>query len=48
MLNDESVEARKFTNQELRGELRNNPKIFGDAFFEIIKKFYPSLLNNES
>lgn len=43
-LNHESVEYRKFNDNELKQELKNNPRIFGDAFFFVIKKFYPQLL----
>lgn len=43
-LNHESVEYRKFSNEELKQELKNNPQMFGDAFFYVVKNFYPELL----
>ncbi|MBS3051282.1 MAG: NUDIX domain-containing protein [Candidatus Aenigmarchaeota archaeon] len=45
MLNHESVEWRKFTDEELRMELKNNPAMFGDAFHAVVKAFFPWLLN---
>ena len=44
VINHESVEFEWFTKEELRNRLRNNPKEFGDAFFVVLKNFYPELL----
>ncbi len=46
VLNHESAEARRFTEEELRRELRNNPDAFGPAFYVILKEFYPHMLEN--
>lgn len=43
VLNHESVEWRRFTEDELRSELRAHPDIFGAAFHFIIDQFYPQL-----
>ncbi len=45
VLNHESVEYKKFTDEELRNEIKNNPKAFGDAFYAILKAFYPNILS---
>lgn len=44
VINHEAVEFKWFTKDELRNRLRNNPKEFGNAFFVILRKFYPKLL----
>lgn len=44
-LGDEAETYRYFTKRELKKELKENPKEFGDAYFFILKKFYPELLN---
>jgi isopentenyl-diphosphate Delta-isomerase len=44
VLNHESVSFRKFSQEELKTELKENPKIFGDAFFFVLKTFYSHLL----
>jgi len=42
-LNHESVGYELFTKQKLKKQMINNPKKFGDAFYFIIKTFYPSI-----
>lgn len=44
-LNEESEDYVKFSDDELRDEIKNNPKKFGDAFFVILKEFYPYILS---
>jgi 8-oxo-dGTP pyrophosphatase MutT (NUDIX family) len=44
ILNDESVEFVKFTVGDLKKELQENPKHFGDAFWFVVENFYPELL----
>ncbi|HSX00516.1 MAG TPA: NUDIX domain-containing protein [Patescibacteria group bacterium] len=44
VLNHESVSHRAFTEEELRNELKTNPKRFGAAFFRILEEFYPHML----
>jgi isopentenyl-diphosphate Delta-isomerase len=44
VLNDEAVEHRKFTREELRRELAEHPDHFGPAFYIILGTFYPELL----
>lgn len=36
--------CRYFTEEELKKELKENPKLFGDAFHFVVKEFYPNLL----
>lgn len=43
-LNHESVGYEKFTRKQLRKEIKENPKKFGDAYYFIVEKFYPDLL----
>lgn len=45
VLNDESVEYKHFTKEELKKALFENPQNFGDAFVVILKNFYPQLLS---
>lgn len=44
ILNHESVGFQKFSFDQLKQELRENPKKFGDAFHYVVQKFYPLLL----
>ena len=43
ILNEESVEWKRFTEDQLKSELRNNPDMFGAAFHVVIDEFYPHL-----
>ncbi len=43
-LNQESVGYRSFTKYQIKRQLKNNPKKFGDAFYFIVKTFYPDLM----
>ncbi|HEX9503369.1 MAG TPA: NUDIX hydrolase [Patescibacteria group bacterium] len=45
ILNHESDEYKKFTVDELKAELKNNPKLFGDSFFANLKGIYPNILS---
>lgn len=45
VLNKESVGYRKFTTDELKKELKENPAAFGDAFHFVVKMFFPYLLS---
>ena len=44
MLNDESIAYKLFNVEKLKKQLKNNRKIFGDAFFPIIENFYQEFL----
>lgn len=44
ILDSESMDFKWFTKEELRNRLRNNPEDFGDAFFVVVKNFYPELI----
>jgi hypothetical protein len=44
ILNEESESSRYFTEDELKNELKRNPKLFGDAFHFVVKTFFPHLL----
>ena len=44
-LNEESVNYKFFTEQEMKAALKNTPKLFGDSFHFVIKTFYPKLLD---
>lgn len=44
VLNHESESFRYFTDEELKKELKDHPKIFGDAFYFCTKSIYPQLL----
>ncbi len=44
VINEESDSYKYFTEEEIKNELKNNPKLFGDAFHLVIKAFYPNLL----
>jgi isopentenyl-diphosphate delta-isomerase len=41
ILNDESVEFRWFTVEELRTSLKESPEMFGEAFWVVVKNLYP-------
>jgi 8-oxo-dGTP pyrophosphatase MutT (NUDIX family) len=43
-LNHESVSFRKFTNEELKNEMTNNPLSFGDAWWFVVRKFFNEFL----
>lgn len=43
-LNHESVGTEIFTKQELKKQIKTDPKKFGDAFYFIVKTFYPELV----
>jgi len=43
VLNHESESCRYFTDDELRSELQDHPKHFGDAFHFVVKNFFPNL-----
>ena len=45
ILNHEAVDYQKFTKIELKKAINNNPKKFGDAFYCILKTFYPELIS---
>lgn len=42
-INDESDSYKYFTEEELKRELKENPKMFGDAFHFVVKEFFPHL-----
>lgn len=44
VINDESDSYKYFTEDEIKKELKGNPKLFGDAFHFVINAFYPHLL----
>jgi len=43
ILNDESVEFKRFKPKEIKDLLKENPKMFGYAFHFVVKNFYFSL-----
>jgi isopentenyl-diphosphate Delta-isomerase len=43
-LNHESVDFQRFTDDELRTELKEHPEKFGDAFMFVLKTFFPHVL----
>ena len=43
-LGPEAVEWRAFSEGELIAEIKNNPKLFGDAHHELLRQFYPHFL----
>lgn len=43
-LNHESVGVKAFTRTDLKKLIKNKPKMFGDAFYFILKNFYNELL----
>ncbi len=44
VLNHESVGTEKFSDQQLKYELKEDPKKFGDSFYHVLKNFYPDFL----
>jgi isopentenyl-diphosphate delta-isomerase len=44
ILNEESIEYKLFTDQEMKDALKTTPEIFGAAFHFVVKAFYPELL----
>ncbi len=44
-LNEESVDYKKFTQDDLSREMKRQPKQFGDAFHFVVKRFYPHFLD---
>ena len=44
VLSHEAESCRSFTQEELKNELGTKPKIFGDAFYFVIKQFFPNFL----
>jgi isopentenyl-diphosphate delta-isomerase len=47
-LNEESVEYKAFTENELKSEIKQNPQKFGGAFYVILENFYPHLLEGKT
>ncbi len=45
VLNEESVEFRRFTVNEIKEKFESNPEFFGKAFHFVIQHFYPSLVH---
>lgn len=43
-LNHESESCKYFTEEELKNDIKQNPKLFGDAFLFVVKEFFPHLL----
>ncbi len=43
-LNHESVSYKAFTKGQLKQEIKKHPAMFGDAFYFVLKTFYPELL----
>ena len=43
-LNHESVGYEQFTKAQLKRQIQDSPKKFGDAYYFILNKFYPNLL----
>ncbi len=43
-LGPEATSCRSFTKSEIKKLLKNNPKLFGNAFHFTVKTFYPNLL----
>ncbi len=44
VLGEEDESYKYFTEEELKRELKQNPKSFGDAFHFVVKEFFPNLL----
>lgn len=47
VLGEEAVDFELFSREELAKQLKNDPKKFGDAFYFVLKTFYPNLLSGE-
>lgn len=43
-LDHEHEEFKYFTEEELKKEIKEHPKSFGDAFYFVAEKFFPNLL----
>lgn len=43
-LDYEHESYKYFTEEELRKEIKENPKMFGDSFYFSLRKFFPNLL----
>lgn len=43
VINDESDSYKYFTEDEIKKELKDNPRLFGDAFHFLINSFFPYL-----
>jgi len=39
-INEESESCKYFTEEEMKKELKENPKLFGDAFHFVVKNFF--------
>lgn len=44
ILSHEADDFRYFSEEELKKEIKENPKMFGDAFHFVVKEFFPHLL----
>lgn len=45
ILNEESVEYRWFTKEELKENLKTNSHLFGDSLYAVFRKFYPEFIS---
>jgi isopentenyl-diphosphate delta-isomerase len=43
-LNEESVAIERFTSEELKSALKEQPQNFGDAYYFVLESFYPEYL----
>lgn len=44
-LNEESVDYRWFSREQLKKELQDNPTVFGASFIFVVNSFFPELLS---
>lgn len=44
VLGSEAEGWRAFSESELLHEIKTNPMLFGDAFYEVLRQFYPQML----
>jgi isopentenyl-diphosphate delta-isomerase len=44
VINHEAESYKYFTEEEIKKELKENPKMFGDAFHFVVNNFFPNLL----
>lgn len=44
-LGDEAEFYEWFTKKELKSQIKNNPRVFGEAFYFILQRFYPQFLS---
>ncbi|OIN92927.1 hypothetical protein COS81_04345 [candidate division WWE3 bacterium CG06_land_8_20_14_3_00_42_16] len=44
VVSKESIDFKRFTKEMLIRSLRQKPEIFGEAFFFVIRNFYPKML----